>query len=228
MEGTLVRWYVRRDRRCDVVGAWLGVAREHLPDAVPHTYGTTEPLRERFVAGGEQTLRSAHATAADFLFLSGGPSVPDAALAAPVRGLSGRVGAHVLHTSRSPGDPAVRAFALEFACRVPTIYVSASAESAHTSDTAEVFPERTAEPEPYLAPLGRWLGLPPAPPVWCWFGSAYASSLRRSSLVTRPYGPGLCWDGDLAGPWVPERLRARLDELEPRRRRARRVPCGVR
>jgi hypothetical protein len=226
MTGTLVRWYVRRDRRCDVVGAWLGVARDHLPDAVPRAYGTTEPLPGRFTTGGEEMLREAHAAAADFLFLSGGPSVPDAALAAPGRGWPGRVGAHVLHTSRSPGDPAVRAFALEFACRVPAIYVSASPESVDLSDSAEAVPDRTAEAEPYLAPLGRWLGLPPSPPVWCWFGSAYASVLRRSALVTRPHGPGLLWDGDLAGgPWVPERLRARLDEPEPRRRRARRVPC---
>ncbi len=207
MTGTLVRWYVRGDRRCDVVGEWLGAAREYLPDAVPRTYGTTEPLCGRVAVGGEEALRSAYATTPDLLLLAGGPSVSDAVLAAPS---PGRVAAHVLHTERPPDDPAVRAFALDVAVGVSAIYVSASVES---------------DPERYLAPLGRWLGLPPTPPTWCWFGAGYAGHIRRSRLDVRPAGPGLLWSGDTSeGGWVPERLRARLDEPESRRRRARCIP----
>jgi hypothetical protein len=65
--------------------------------------------------------------------------------------------------------------------------------------------------QPYLAPLGQWLGLPPRPPLWAWFGPAYRRLVPRN------------WERE----WVPADLVARLDEPEPSRRTARRVPRGL-
>ena len=62
--------------------------------------------------------------------------------------------------------------------------------------------------EPHLAPLGRWHGPPVRPPAWFWLCPRYERRLR---------------DG-----WLPEKFCARLDEVEPSRRRAARFPWGLR
>lgn len=109
-------------------------------------------------------------------------------------------------------DPAVRALFEAAAEAFGTMFASASVRrdllwTGHTLVVDRPDPDE----QPYLAPLGQWLGLPPRPPLWAWFGPGY----RR--LVPR-YGER---------EWVSRELVARLDEPEPSRRRARRLPRGL-
>lgn len=218
IDSLVVRWYERIDRSPGVVERWLAAAREHLPEAVPRRYGDTEPLRKRAVEG----LADAYARADGLLFLAGAPPVYHATLAATTTGARrGPVGAHVLQAELDPADERVRAFALALT-HPGTLYVSASVAGGEVLDGGTLWGPAERPAEPYLAPLGEWLGLPPSAPAWCWFGPAYVPLVRKH-VAAEPAAGGLLWTG---GPWVPEALRARLDEDDPARRPAPRHPRG--
>ena len=215
----VVRWYERAAQSPDVLDRWLPAAREHLPAAVPRRFGDHEPLPGRMSIDGVPGLTRAYAQADGLLFLAGTPPVFHASLAARGGRRHGPIAVHTLHAELSPADEGVRRFALALAHR-HTLYISASVAGGETlhGDTLYGPAERPAEP--YLAPHGRWLGLPPSAPAWCWFGPDYARLVRRH-VTTEPVAGGLWFTGDR---WVPERLRARLDEVDPARRSAARRP----
>jgi hypothetical protein len=218
----VVRWYERTDRSPDIVARWLAAAREYLPEAVPRRYGDTEPLRGRFDRDGEPGLTRAHAQADTLFLLSGTPPVLHAALAAAGRG-RGPVGVHALHAEVDPADERVRRFALALT-HPGTVYVSASVAGGMVLDGRTLYGPAEVPEEPYLAPQGNWLGLPPSPPAWCWFGPDYARLVGRQ-VAAEPVAGGRWFTG---GPWVPEPLRARLDAMDPARRPAPRLPRGLR
>ncbi len=101
-----------------------------------------------------------------------------------------------------------------------TIYVSASVAGGMVLHGRTLYGPAELREEPYLAPRGDWLGLPPEPPAWCWIGPAYDRLVRRQ-LDAEPVAGGLLRTG---GPWVAESLRARPAEVDPARRYARRLP----
>ncbi|GAB2576429.1 hypothetical protein Aab01nite_13060 [Paractinoplanes abujensis] len=204
----VVRWYERRNTT--IVRRWLDAAREHLPEAVPVRFGDTEPLRGR---GGAEELQAAWARAAPLLFATGKKPVLGISMAGggtdwPVK--YGPTVVHSLTVATGPDDVRVKAFARAVASD-DTFYTSASTAGGMTLDRNTLWGPAERREEPYLAPQGDWLGLPPTPPAWCLFGPDYAK------LAT--YGEGS---------WVSERLRARLDETEPSRRQARKMPRGLR
>ena len=217
----VVRWYERRDRSPGIVPRWLAAAREHLPEAVPRRFGDTEPLRGRFDRGGVAGLAEAFAGARPLLFLAGAPPVHHASWAAGDD--RGPVAVHSLQAGTDPGDERVRRFALALT-HPGTLYVSASVAGGMELHGRTLYGPAERPEEPYLAPRGDWLGLPPEPPAWCWFGPAYARLVRRD-VAGQPAGDGLLYTG---GPWVRESLRARLSEADPARKPAGRLPRGLR
>ncbi|MEV6597868.1 hypothetical protein AB0M36_13470 [Actinoplanes sp. NPDC051346] len=219
----VVRWYERRAGTPAVVPRWLRAAREHLPEAVPRRYGETEPLRGRLDRDGEDGLTRAYAKADPLLFLNGTPPVYHGSLAAVDARLRGPVVVHSLHAILGPDDERVRRFALALT-HPGTLYVSASIAGDVILDGATLVGPAGRPEEPYLAPMGDWLGLPPRPPAWCWFGPAYARLVRRQ-VEGREVAGGLLRTG---GPWAAERLRARLCEADPARKHAPRMPRGLR
>jgi hypothetical protein len=217
-----VRIY-ERPGAAPIVPRWLTAARSHLPEAVPLRFGATEPLRGRFDRLGDQGLLDAYAVADSLLFLLGSPPVHHASLSAPHRRSWGPTVAHALDVEVAPDDERVRRFV--FALAGPaTVYLSASVSGGLILDRRTLVGPPTLAPEPFLAARGDWLGLPPSPPSWCWFGPCYVPLVRRA-VQASPVSGGLLWTG---GPWVPDRLRARLAEIDPARWPARRMPRGLR
>jgi hypothetical protein len=220
----VVRWYEYAAGAPEVVPRWLAAAREHLPEeAVPRRFGDTEPLRGRLDRDGEQALRDAYARADSLLFLGGDPPVYHASLATAGRS-RGPVRVHSLQAELDPADERVQRFALALT-HPGTVYVSASVAGGMLLAGRTLFAPAERPEEPYLAPMGDWLGLPPAPPNWCWFGPGYARLVRRQ-VPAEPVAGGLWYAG--GGPWVPEPLHARLAETDPARRHAPRLPRGSR
>lgn len=201
----VVRWYERRDSASDAARRWIAAAEEHLPEALPKRFGETEPLR------GRGDPLPAYAAATSLFLLAGSRPVYHGSLSA---GGYGPVAGHSLHAVLDAGDDRVRRFALAMA-GPGTFYVSASVSRGQTLDRNTLWGPGQGE-EPFLAPLGEWLGLAPEPPAWCWFGPAYARMLRRTDPL---------WTG---GPWVPDRFQARLTEVDPARRHAPSMPRGLR
>ncbi|WP_433796033.1 hypothetical protein [Actinoplanes sp. CA-252034] len=215
-----VRWYERAARSPDIVTRWLGAAREHLPEAMPRRFGDVEPLRGRLDRDGEDGFRRGHEQADTLFFLAGTAPVYSGSLSARKARYFGPTVAHSLHAVLEPGDDRVRRFALALT-HPATVYVSASVNE-QTLDRGELW--GGPDEQPFLAPLGEWLGLPPTPPAWCWFGPAYTRMVRRRVSGSEVAG-GLLWTG---GTWVDERLTARMSEVDPVRRHAARMPGGLR
>jgi hypothetical protein len=218
-----VRWYERAAGASGVADRWLAAAREHLPEAMPRRFGDLEPLRGRLDRDGEDGFRRAHERADSLLHLAGTEPVYSASLSANRPRWFGPTVAHSLSAVLEPDDDRVRRFALALTCPA-TIYVSASVEGGQTLDRGRLWGPGDQPGEPFLAGLGEWLGLPPQPPSWCWFGPDYIRLLGRGVTGERTAG-GLLWTG---GPWAGEKLRARLDEVEPSHRFAARRPRGLR
>jgi hypothetical protein len=207
----VVRWYERRHP--GIVGRWLEAAREHLPEAVPVRFGDSEPLRGR---GGAAEVQAAWAEASPLLFLVGKKPVYHMSMAGGGSGRPvppGPTAVQSLTVVAEPDDVRVKAFALAV-MSADTFYVSASVAGGMTLDRNTLWGPAERPEEAYLAPMGDWLGLPPSPPAWCRFGPAYARLTGTDH-----------WDG---GPWVDERLWARLGEVDPAQRYARKMPRGLR
>jgi hypothetical protein len=211
-----LQWYVDSRREpADVPQRWLELCREHLPQALPRRFGATEPLRGRLDRDGDAAFVRAFAEAETLLHTAGEPPCLGGSLGTPRR--RARLGPMTSHQldvrcDAATADPAVRSLFEAAAEAFGTVFASASVrrDLLWTGRTL-VVDRPDPDEQPYLAPLGQWLGLPPRPPLWAWFGPGY----RR--LVPR----------DRQREWVPRVLVARLDEPEPARRRARRLPRGL-
>jgi hypothetical protein len=211
-----LQWYVDSRREPDdVPQRWLALCREHLPQALPRRFGATEPLRGRLDRDGDAAFVHAFAEAETLLHTAGEPPCLGGSLGTrrrPVR--IGPMTSHQLDIrfDAATADPGVRSLFEAVAEAFGTVFASASVrrDLLWTGRTL-VVDRPDPDEQPYLAPLGQWLGLPPRPPLWAWFGPGY----RR--LVPR----------HREREWVPRDLVARLDEPEPARRRARRLPRGL-
>lgn len=213
---TCVRWYEHVGPGVTATGRWLRSA-EGFPEVAPVRFGSTEPLTHRFEVEGEDGLRAAERIAGGVLFMKLQSSRSHVSLATPGSSTAGGDhGAHTLITEIPPGEPRLREFALAFASE-RTFFISISLRRRPDLGDSGVR-------EPYLAPLGHWLGLPPEPPIWSWFGPEYAHALSRKHVPLERDERGAV----LAGPnWVPEEFRARTGESESRRRIAPRIPAGL-
>lgn len=200
LDVTVLRWYERRDPSPGIVPRWLAASAGHLPEAVPRRFGATEPLRGRIDRDGEAGLARAHAEAGSLLFLAGAPPVYHASLeATPARGAEATA-VHDLYAEIDAGDERLRRFALALT-HPGSLYVSASVAGGMTLAGRTLHGPAERREEHYLAPHGDWLGLPPEPPSWCWFGPAYAR-LVRDHVDAEPVAGGLLWTG---GSWVARR-----------------------
>jgi hypothetical protein len=216
-----LRWYVNRRREPDdLAQRWLDTARAHLPAALPRRFGATEPLRGRLDRDGDVAFLAAYATADTLLAHSGGAPTLGGTLGTPnLRHRLGPMTSHSLDVRLDAVDqPDVREFFVAFADAAATVYASASVRRGLVWTGRTLYSDGPDGGEPYLAPLGRWLGLPPGPPVWAWFGGQYRGLLRLTTGVLH----------DRPATWIDPRLVARLDEVEPSRRTAARVPRGLR
>jgi hypothetical protein len=211
-----LQWYVdSRHEPADVPERWLALCREHLPQAVPRRFGATEPLRGRLDRDGDAAFGRAFAEAETLLFMAGEPPCLGGSLGTRQR--PARLGPMTSHQldvrlDVATADPAVRALFEAAAEAFGTVFASASVrrDLLWTGRTL-VVDRPDPDEQPFLAPLGEWLGLPARRPRWAWFGPAYRRLVPAS------------WERD----WVLPDLIARLAEPDPARRRARRLPRGL-
>ncbi|MDO9377476.1 MAG: hypothetical protein Q7T56_01405 [Nocardioidaceae bacterium] len=225
-----LRWYARRDDRPgDLAERWLSQCRRHLPAALPRRFGDAEPLRGRLDRDGDAGFVAALAATTGLLFTAGtrpahGGSLPGATpetWAGPVE----------VATLAVDHDTDVRGLLAGFADAAGCFFAEATVEHGVLLSEGELV-HLGPSGSPYLAPLGRFAGLPPAPVTWTWFGPPYVRLVSRHLPGPTELGGGLLqgWseDGpDAASTWLPAALTARRPPdggaLEP----ASRMPRGL-
>ena len=172
-----IHWYVRPDGAgARAAGAWLEVARRHLPEALPRRFGPTEPLSMRLnVDGSDAFVALAADETMSVYFKASAPCIEGS-----VAGGSGGPGvcSHALSLHRDPlHDPrwrgSLQRLFVEFATATRAVFACAEVRRGVEWSGRQVWFGPNAERISYLAARGRWAGLPPSPVWWSWFGPDY-------------------------------------------------------
>jgi hypothetical protein len=222
-------WFsLRDDLPASVSDLMVSAAERYLPQALPRRFGEHEPLQEKYADAGREGFSQAWRAATSLLLFSGsmpcigghlnaGPherfpdrywSMSMTFLADPLREGSWRQAAHHLFTT----------LADELHC----FYASAQISRNHIwSGRSLAIDGETELPIRTLRFREGWLGLPPTPTWWSWFGAPYAfvqSLLPRDGLTTTAAGtffesatqPGPSASMDPLSRWLPATLFASL------------------
>jgi hypothetical protein len=219
-----VRWYfLAEDLPKDLPARLLGLAKTYLPEAIPHRFGTSEPFQGRLDRDGDQGFVAAcrEEPGATMYFTTTYP-VLSGSFTQPNPKTRRDLGNLHLNLSRDAlADPAWRRALYRF-------FVHAAAESRAFFADAEVV--RAQAPEGSFSMWGDefprypvlndvWVGLPPYPQWWSWFGPLLANTVRphlAGRLEEHPEGLFHSWSEepcdrdqisallpDPAQPWVP-------------------------
>ena len=197
----LVRPRVGGDRR-GVPQRWVAAAREHLPEAIPQRYGDSEPLRGRWHAGGGEegssrpTRRPTRCSPSATTVCAGPTEVRMFGAGLPIAaGIRPLGDATSLTLSVAAGAAAaIEPFVLAVAQGPGTILVLRDAPMRWGWTGRTLFTQEY-RPSPYLAPHGRWQGLPPESTALV----LARSRLRAGVAPPRPGHGGRGWAR--AGAW---------------------------
>jgi hypothetical protein len=184
-----VRWYVPSNfDSAEAARSWLRLARAHLPEALPRRYGQYEPLPMKFDVKDPEPFVQLAADSGGLLFFKASSPATDGHLAGtPNAGAN--VAAHsltlhreALHDAR--WREALRAFFVQFAIESRAVLATAEVVRGLTWSGRSLSFGPGAEKTTYLAPRGQWLGLPPYPVWWVWFGAEYVELVTAHFDVT--------------------------------------------
>lgn len=180
-----LRWYVRDGfDGAEHARAWTRQAKRWFPEALPRRYGLVEPLQEKYAAsGGDEALAGYVSTAAK----TGSMVDTMAFFKASQPAVAGHLGtgrrpgiaSHGLTLLREPlGDvrwrDALRQFFLAFAVETDSILATAEVQRGLRWSGRSIGYDARSETGTYLAGRDGWVGLPPEPVWWTWFGREYA------------------------------------------------------
>lgn len=172
-----LRWYVRQTGTGALAAtAWLDLARQFLPEALPRRFGPSEPLSMKLDVDGPEAF--VRAVGAETMSVYSRASTP--CIDGNMSGGAGGPGvfSHGLSVHREAlTDPlwrgALQHLFTSFAAASDAVYASAEVVRGVEWSGRAVSYGPTAERTTYLAGRGQWVGLPPYPVWWSWFGSGY-------------------------------------------------------
>lgn len=198
-------WFTGGTDVAGVAAAWLEGCRRHLPEALPRRWGDTEPLQERadpddpeafarFVARTDAGSSGAAWRKAVYLRAwspavegSVHPTGPDR----PVGDIS-----LVLHRDPLHDEGwrrALQRLVVDVADRTAAVLVTAEVLRGVSWSGRSLGYTGRSERSAWLGGPGGWLGLPPYPVWWEWFGRDYLPLVegRLDEGRTQPAGTGL-------------------------------------
>jgi hypothetical protein len=173
-----VRWYVPSNfDATETAQSWLRLARAHLPEALPRRYGEFEPLSMKFEAKDSEPFVIFVANASGSVFFKATSPATEGSIAGPPFA-DAKVTAHHLTRHREAlcdarWRGALRSLFVQFAIESHAVLATAEVVRGLTWTGRSLGFGPGAEKTTYLAPRGQWLGLPPYPVWWAWFGTDY-------------------------------------------------------
>jgi hypothetical protein len=225
-------WYTRDvDEPQDLAEQWLGLARRFLPEALPRRFGPVEPPAGRLDRDGDAAFVAAVAAEPMLLFFKATAPCIEGHLSGrssrkPTRGHALLVHREALR--QAEWREALHRLFVEFARGSRAFFASAEVIRNLVWHGRSIGYGASTERTTYLAPRGRWYGLPPYPVWWSWFGAdyrplvvphlppAHVTEIAQGVLYEAATAPA---DRDelQQSSWLPADLLARPDDSDPRR-----------
>ena len=173
-----VHWYVRSGTAgATAARAWLELAARYLPEALPRRFGSYEPLPMKLDVDGPEAFVEAVTTEtiSSVSFSTSAPCIGGSLAAGADRW---DLRSHGLSLHRGAlGDPrwrgALQRLFVDFAVATEAVLATAQVQRGVGWSGRSAWYDATVEQTAYLAPRGRWMGLPPYPVWWSWFGPDY-------------------------------------------------------
>jgi hypothetical protein len=179
-----LRWYVQTQKlSAGSAAAYVDLARKFLPEALPRRYGEYEPFQHKLAEVGDEGFGSAWRTATSLLFFSastpciGGSMWAGPADAHPRRVWTMSLSVHAQALADELWRDALRRLFIGLAERLGCFYASAEVTRGHLwNGRSSGADSQTEWP---IMPVSRtgWLGLPPYPMWWAWYGGPYLDAV---------------------------------------------------
>lgn len=233
-------WFSLRDQLpAGVSDLMVSAAERYLPEALPCRFGEYEPLQGKYADAGKEGFSQAWRGATSPLFFSGYlPCVGGRLNAGPNERFPDRYWSMSITFLADPLKEdgwrhAVRRLFTTLADELRSFYASAQISRNQIWSGQSLWIDGETElPIRTLRFRDGWLGLPPTPTWWSWFGAPYAfaqSLLPRDGLTATAAGtlfesarePGPPGMMSPLSRWLPASLFA---SLEPNPRRQQPVP----
>lgn len=194
-----LEWFsLRKDMPDNASAVMLSAAERYLPEALPRRFGEYEPFQHKYSDEGSAGFHQAWREATSLLFFSGsGPCVGGDLNAGPSEQYPDRYWSmsmtFLADPLQEPGwrDAARRLF-IALADGVHAFYASAQVSRNSVWSGRTLWTDgQTEVPISTLRYRDGWLGLPPTPTWWSWFGAPYRfveSLLPRDGLTATTEG----------------------------------------
>lgn len=174
---------LREQVPADAPALFIAAAERHLPEALPRRFGDYEPFQGKYSETGEEGFTKAWLdVTSSMLFFSGsGPCTGGYLGGGPGQQFPDRFWSMSLTLlaeplRQAPWRDAVRDLFTALADTLGTFYASAEVTRDHLwSGRSALADGQTEMTVRTLRHQDGWLGLPPHPTWWSWFGSPYAS-----------------------------------------------------
>lgn len=174
-------WYVQSERVGDDFSArYLALCRRLLPEALPRRYGEYEPLQGKLADGGDDAFRRAwREVTSTFFFMASPPCIAGSMGAGPAE-QHPRPFWHMsleVHCKPFAADmrwrDALRRLFVAIANESGAFYASAEVTRGHIWNGRSAWSDGSTEWAIMPARTDGWMGLPPYPTWWAWYGSLY-------------------------------------------------------
>lgn len=178
-----ITWYSRQD---DVEGdagrMYTALCRRLLPEALPRRFGEFEPLQGRLADVGDDGFAGAWRDATPCIggWMSAGPNEPH-----PHRVWDMTVDVHYEPLGAAVWRDAVRRLFISMAEHLNAFYPSAEVTRDNIWTGRSMWVDGNTEWPISPARREGWMGLPPYPVWWAWYGTAYRDLVQSHPLRRR-------------------------------------------
>ncbi len=194
-DGVQVRWYLSARNRIEAITSYLALAQHTFAEALPQSFGRYEPSERSYDPQQPQAVGLLAEAVGDRVHFEGSGPVVFGSMPGPGPGITSlTLTLRAAPLADRGTRERFRQLFVQLARRTDTLLATAELQRGGLgTGPAEASSEfRRAEPMVYLAPGGRWMGLPPYPVWWSWYGAAYRPLVMDSlGAVAEADGVGL-------------------------------------
>jgi hypothetical protein len=182
----ILHWYaITGSVPSDAAATYTALCRKYLPEALPRRFGEFEPLQSKLTDTGDSGFDNAWRAATSLLFFTASPPcIAGSMYAGPSETHPRKVWVMTLHVLRDPFiEPrwrdALRRLFVGIADRSECFFGSAEVTRGTLWNGRSGRADAQTEWPIMPARIEGWMGLPPYPVWWSWYGDPYRDSVSN-------------------------------------------------